>query len=308
MLTNSMLSSKKKPDFSIRYLLSLDDDEKAESKEVTETKAISSCAGEPPCQTAPLDLSMKRSPQQVDMATIPNLSVLPTIVPVPAIAVCLQPPQVYTPMVLPPRQAKVAAVEAATAVAASEANERDDVEKPRKKRVLFTKTQTSELEKHFKKRQYLTGMEREVLARRVGLTPTQVKIWFQNHRYKMKRYGMFRPPKPEVIRPTLANNNGAIRCLLLRNRSKFRSLYARSRLAISQTSNKCTSEKLKNFFRSVLAISLHRGIYQKKDKRQQQCQQQQQQREPMQVAKCEPNSPTDLSMSSRRSRPGTSSR
>ncbi|VDD81757.1 unnamed protein product [Mesocestoides corti] len=132
-------------------------------------------SGEPPCQTAPLDLSMKRSPQQVDMATIPNLSVLPTIVPVPAIAVCLQPPQVYTPM-------------AAT--------------KPRKKRVLFTKTQTSELEKHFKKRQYLTGMEREVLARRVGLTPTQVKIWFQNHRYKMKRYGMFRPPKPEIVNST----------------------------------------------------------------------------------------------------------
>ncbi|KFP05592.1 Homeobox protein Nkx-2.2 [Calypte anna] len=34
---------------------------------------------------------------------------------------------------------------------------------------------------------YLSAPEREHLASLIRLTPTQVKIWFQNHRYKMKR-------------------------------------------------------------------------------------------------------------------------
>ncbi|KAL5104711.1 hypothetical protein TcWFU_006366 [Taenia crassiceps] len=47
--------------------------------------------------------------------------------------------------------------------------------------------QIAELEKRFKVQRYLTAQEREELARAIGLTPTQVKIWFQNHRYKIKR-------------------------------------------------------------------------------------------------------------------------
>nr|XP_020846767.1 homeobox protein Nkx-2.8 isoform X1 [Phascolarctos cinereus] len=62
-----------------------------------------------------------------------------------------------------------------------------DSEKRKKRRVLFSKAQTLELERRFRQQRYLSAPEREQLARLLSLTPTQVKIWFQNHRYKMKR-------------------------------------------------------------------------------------------------------------------------
>ncbi|XP_054841642.1 homeobox protein Nkx-2.4 [Eublepharis macularius] len=57
----------------------------------------------------------------------------------------------------------------------------------RKRRVLFSQAQVYELERRFKQQKYLSAPEREHLAGLIHLTPTQVKIWFQNHRYKMKR-------------------------------------------------------------------------------------------------------------------------
>ncbi|KAJ0026555.1 hypothetical protein NQD34_017555, partial [Periophthalmus magnuspinnatus] len=57
----------------------------------------------------------------------------------------------------------------------------------RKRRVLFSKAQTFELERRFKQQRYLSAPEREHLAGLIHLTPNQVKIWFQNHRYKLKR-------------------------------------------------------------------------------------------------------------------------
>uniref|UniRef100_A0A8C6WXD2 NK2 homeobox 8 n=1 Tax=Neogobius melanostomus TaxID=47308 RepID=A0A8C6WXD2_9GOBI len=66
-------------------------------------------------------------------------------------------------------------------------SEPDKCKKPKKRRVLFSKAQTLELERRFRQQRYLSGPEREQLARILGLTPTQIKIWFQNHRYKMKR-------------------------------------------------------------------------------------------------------------------------
>ncbi|XP_054709156.1 homeobox protein Nkx-2.5-like [Uloborus diversus] len=60
-------------------------------------------------------------------------------------------------------------------------------EKKRKRRVLFSKAQTYELERRFRQQRYLSAPEREHLASIIRLTPTQVKIWFQNHRYKTKR-------------------------------------------------------------------------------------------------------------------------
>lgn len=65
--------------------------------------------------------------------------------------------------------------------------ESSEVPKKRKRRVLFTKQQIYELERRFRYQRYLSAPEREQLGRMINLTPTQVKIWFQNHRYKQKK-------------------------------------------------------------------------------------------------------------------------
>lgn len=63
----------------------------------------------------------------------------------------------------------------------------NSMSKKRKRRVLFSKAQTFELERRFRQQRYLSAPEREHLASCIRLSPTQVKIWFQNHRYKTKR-------------------------------------------------------------------------------------------------------------------------
>lgn len=62
-----------------------------------------------------------------------------------------------------------------------------DHTKKRKRRVLFSKAQIYELERRFSYQRYLSAPEREQLGRMINLTATQVKIWFQNHRYKYKK-------------------------------------------------------------------------------------------------------------------------
>ena len=57
----------------------------------------------------------------------------------------------------------------------------------RKRRVLFTQAQICTLEHRFNQQKYLTAQERESLAMNTNLSATQVKIWFQNHRYKAKK-------------------------------------------------------------------------------------------------------------------------
>uniref|UniRef100_A0A1A9WMM4 Homeobox domain-containing protein n=1 Tax=Glossina brevipalpis TaxID=37001 RepID=A0A1A9WMM4_9MUSC len=57
----------------------------------------------------------------------------------------------------------------------------------RKPRVLFSQAQVLELECRFRMKKYLNGAEREAIAQKLNLSPTQVKIWFQNRRYKSKR-------------------------------------------------------------------------------------------------------------------------
>ncbi|XP_043967096.1 NK2 transcription factor related 7 [Gambusia affinis] len=76
----------------------------------------------------------------------------------------------------------------------------------RKPRVLFSQSQVSQLERRFRQQRYLSAPEREHLAEALKLTSTQVKIWFQNRRYKCKRQTQDRslelagfPPAPRRI-------------------------------------------------------------------------------------------------------------
>ncbi len=62
--------------------------------------------------------------------------------------------------------------------------------KKRRPRALFSHAQVFELERRFSIQKYLTAHEREQLANVLRLTETQVKIWFQNRRYKNKRQHM----------------------------------------------------------------------------------------------------------------------
>ncbi|XP_077589030.1 homeobox protein Nkx-3.2 [Stigmatopora nigra] len=60
----------------------------------------------------------------------------------------------------------------------------------KRSRAAFSHAQVFELERRFNHQRYLSGPERADLAASLKLTETQVKIWFQNRRYKTKRRQM----------------------------------------------------------------------------------------------------------------------
>ncbi|XP_011180950.3 homeobox protein bagpipe [Zeugodacus cucurbitae] len=57
----------------------------------------------------------------------------------------------------------------------------------KRSRAAFSHAQVFELERRFAQQRYLSGPERAEMAKTLRLTETQVKIWFQNRRYKTKR-------------------------------------------------------------------------------------------------------------------------
>ncbi|CAJ0942169.1 unnamed protein product, partial [Mesorhabditis belari] len=61
--------------------------------------------------------------------------------------------------------------------------------KVRKPRTIYSSAQLQMLQQRFEKTQYLALPDRAQLATELGLTQTQVKIWFQNRRSKQKKQG-----------------------------------------------------------------------------------------------------------------------
>ncbi|GFR15353.1 homeobox protein EMX2 [Trichonephila clavata] len=59
--------------------------------------------------------------------------------------------------------------------------------KPKRIRTAFLPTQLLKLENAFEKNHYVVGSERRKLSQELHLTETQIKVWFQNRRTKLKR-------------------------------------------------------------------------------------------------------------------------
>uniref|UniRef100_A0AC35U6E4 Homeobox domain-containing protein n=1 Tax=Rhabditophanes sp. KR3021 TaxID=114890 RepID=A0AC35U6E4_9BILA len=64
-----------------------------------------------------------------------------------------------------------------------------DLDRPKRPRTTFSTYQLKTLEIEFDKNPYLVGTDRIFLAKKLNLTETQVKVWYQNRRIKCKRKG-----------------------------------------------------------------------------------------------------------------------
>ncbi|XP_068230858.1 ventral anterior homeobox 2-like [Palaemon carinicauda] len=82
-----------------------------------------------------------------------------------------------------------------------------DLDRPKRARTTFTSDQLAALEREFRRNQYLVGRERSLLASRLGLSETQVKVWYQNRRTKHKRDREREHEAPTtVLAPSLSSN------------------------------------------------------------------------------------------------------
>ena len=54
-------------------------------------------------------------------------------------------------------------------------------------RTVFSPHQLESMERHFKQQQYVGSMQRSHIASQLGLTETQVKVWFQNRRIRWRK-------------------------------------------------------------------------------------------------------------------------
>jgi len=72
----------------------------------------------------------------------------------------------------------------------------DKVIRPQRGRTVFSAHQLNELENVFVIDQYISGQQRRRLSAQLGLTETQVRVWFQNRRIKWRKNKMERKMRP----------------------------------------------------------------------------------------------------------------
>ena len=99
----------------------------------------------------------------------------------------------------------------------------------KRSRAAFSHSQVFELERRFNQQKYLSGPERADLAQALKLTETQVKIWFQNRRYKTKR-------KQLQMAETMSNAKRVSVKVLVRNDK----IYSESEACLSPVTEKNT--------------------------------------------------------------------
>ena len=63
-------------------------------------------------------------------------------------------------------------------------------EKPRRMRTVFSPHQLDRLERYFKNQQYVGSAQRIYIASQLGLSETQVKVWFQNRRIRWRKQAL----------------------------------------------------------------------------------------------------------------------
>ncbi|XP_019353864.2 homeobox protein Nkx-6.3 [Alligator mississippiensis] len=80
----------------------------------------------------------------------------------------------------------------------------DSVHKKKHTRPTFTGHQIFALEKTFEQTKYLAGPERARLAYSLGMTESQVKVWFQNRRTKWRKKSALEPSSSSQLQPQRA--------------------------------------------------------------------------------------------------------
>ncbi|CAG7674136.1 unnamed protein product [Allacma fusca] len=66
-----------------------------------------------------------------------------------------------------------------------------DLERPKRPRTTFTENQLKILEGEFTASHFISESKRQKLSASLGLSETQIKVWFQNRRTKYRRAGKY---------------------------------------------------------------------------------------------------------------------
>lgn len=102
-----------------------------------------------------------------------------------------------------------------------DANGKKTGKKTRKPRTIYSSYQLQQLVRRFQKTQYLALPERAELATRLGLSQTQVKIWFQNRRSKHKK----------IVKQAQINQKNGIAQAQLAQQAYFHQLHHQQQMA-----------------------------------------------------------------------------